>query len=102
MNDVTKARYFLRTRQSDLATLETFALMYATAENDYKNIKLKQNSKSVAPGELDAKEIEAALDYAALRYMKKHNVLPPNVADIKKPNLSLEEKRSLAAQWFNG
>ncbi len=99
MNDITKARYFLKTRGSDLQHLTSFGLMFVTAEANYRTVKLRQQGNRDGAGALDEKEIETSLDYAVLRYLKRHNRLPPNAADAFKPGVTLEDKRDLARQW---
>lgn len=101
MNDITKARHFLKARQSDLQHLESFALMLSTAENDYRNIKRRQSGNKELPGTLDHLEVEAAVEYAVLHYLKKHNQLPKNVTELFKNGVTLDDKRALAKQWAN-
>jgi len=100
MNDITKARYFLKTRNSDLQHLTSFGLMFATAERKYRDVKLRQQGNRDGEGALDATEIETSLDYSVLRYLKRHNRLPPNAADAFKPGVTLKDKRDLARQWI--
>lgn len=101
MNDITKARHFLKARQSKLEHLDTFALMLTTAEDYYRNIKRRQSANKDLPGTLDELEVETAVEYAALRYLKKYNQLPKNVSDLFKHGLTLDDKRALARQWAN-
>lgn len=101
MNDITKARHFLKTRGSDLVHLESFALMLATAEKRYREIKMRQKAQIDVPGTWEIKEVEAALDYAALRYLKKHNHLPKDAVRIFSGQATLEEKRATAQRWAN-
>ncbi len=101
MNDITKARYFLKNRSSGLQHLTTFGLMFATAETDYRNVKLRQRSKQDTAGALDAKEVETAVDYAVLKYLKKFNRLPQDAAKIFSPGVTLDDKRACAAAWIN-
>ena len=102
MNDITKARYFLNAKGSDLQHLVSFGLMLATAEQRYRDIKLRKQSNTDMDGALDEKEVEAALEMAALRYLKKNNQLPQNAAEAFKPSTTLEQKRALAMSWVNG
>ncbi len=99
MNDITKARHYLKTRGSGMQHLTSFGLMFATAEQQYRDIKIRQQVKQDGVGELDGKEVEAAVDYAALKYLKKYNRLPPNIAALFKTNVTLEDKKNLAQQW---
>lgn len=99
MNDITKARHFLKTRGSGMQHLTSFGLMFATAEQQYREIKIRQQVNQEGPGALDEKEVEASVDYATLKYLKRHNRLPPNVASLFKQGITLEEKRNLAQQW---
>jgi len=102
MNDITKARAFLSATGSDLQHLVSFGLMLATAEQNYRELKLrKQGNKDVA-GSLDEKEIEVLLDVAVLRYLKRTNRLPANVTDAFANETSLDRKKELAASWING
>lgn len=101
MNDVTKARHFLKANGSKLQTLETFALMLATAEKRYREIQMKYRSASPFPIDqrLGEQEADAALEYAALRYLKKHNQLPKNASSAFRNGVTLEEKNALAREW---
>lgn len=102
MNDITKARIYLKKRGSKLHTLDTFGLMYLTAERDYKDLKMigaQQDGRQ--SGNFDDKEVEAALDYAALMFLRRFNVLPPNIASAFVPDITKEDKRELAKQWVN-
>lgn len=101
MTDITKARLYLTKRNSDMQHLESFGLMLATAEQRYRDIKLRQRSNRDGPGTWKDKEIEAALDFATLRYLKKYNKLPPNVSSVFVQGVSAEEKENLARQWAN-
>jgi len=102
MNDITKARYFLHAKGSDLQHLVSFGLMLATAEQRYRDIRLQKRSGSAMAGTLDEKEVEAALEMAALRYLKKNNQLPRNVAEALSPTATPEQKHELAISWMNG
>ena len=99
MNDITKARHFLKTRSSDMQHLTSFGLMFTTAEQRYREVKLRQQGNREGAGALDAKEVEAAVDYAALKYLKKYNRLPPNAPEVFRQGVTLDEKKSLAQQW---
>lgn len=101
MNDITKARYFLKTRSSDLQHLTSFGLMFATAQQRYRDVKLRQRSRTDTEGALDVKEIEAAVDYAVLRYLKQFNRLPPNAAAVFAQDVTLANKRDCAEGWIN-
>jgi hypothetical protein len=105
MNDVTKARYFLKANGSKLQTLETFALMLATAEARYKDLQMKIRTRAMPiqtrlPMSLDVAEVDAALEYAVLRYLKRHNQLPKNASKAFGNGVTLEEKRALAEEWI--
>lgn len=101
MNDITKARYYLTNRNSKLTTYTSFSLMLATAEAEYKNIKLKQKMNTDPAGAWEEKETDAALDYAVLYYLKRHNQLPKNIGAAFKQDITLEDKQKLAKEWFN-
>lgn len=101
MNDITKAKHFLKATGSKLQHLESFALMLATAESKYRDVKRRQTSNTDAPGALDEKEIEAALEYGVLRYLKKHNQLPKDVARLFRSDITLTEKKQLGQSWAN-
>lgn len=103
MNDITKARHYLKTRQSDLQHLTSFGLMLATAEKAYREVKLRQQGhKDKEWGSLQEKEIEISLDYAVLRYLKRYNQLPRNIREAFKPGVTLQEKHELAMTWVSG
>lgn len=101
MNDITKARYFLKTRRSDLQHLTSFGLMFSTAEANYRKVKLRQRSRQDTAGSLDAQEVETAVDYAALKYLKKFNQLPRDAAKVFAPGVTLDDKRKCAETWIN-
>jgi hypothetical protein len=100
MNDITKARHYLKSRGSKLQSLPTFPSMLSSAEQEYRDLKLRQvgNREGIS---FEAREVEAALDYAVLRYLKRHNQLPPNIKDAFDPGNTLELKRKLAMAWMN-
>jgi hypothetical protein len=101
MNDITKARYFFQTKGSKLKELTSFGLMLATAENKYRDVRRRQVG---APGDaevIDPIEIDALVDYAVLKYLKKHNHLPVNAATALRQSTTLEEKRDMALAWLN-
>lgn len=81
--------------------LDSFGLMFATAESNYRNVKLRQRTKTDTEGSLDADEVEAAVDYAALRYLKKFNRLPKDAPIVFSQGVTLEEKRKCAETWIN-
>ncbi len=99
MNDITKARYFLKIHGSDLQHLTSFGLMFATAEQRYREIRIKKQGNREGAGAYDKREVAAAIDYAVLKYLKKHNRLPPTAPEAFAPGATLEEKRTLAEQW---
>jgi len=101
MNDITKARYFLKTRSSALQHLTSFGLMFTTAESNYREVKLRQRSRRDTVGSLDAQEVEAAVDYAVLKYLKKFNQLPRDAAKVFAPGVTLDDKRTCAEAWIN-
>lgn len=102
MNDITKARYFLKQRGSDLQHLESFALMLSAADSHYREVKLQKARKIDQPGTWESYEADCAIDLAVLRYLKRNNQLPRNVADVFKPDITVEEKLNLASSWING
>jgi len=99
MNDMTKARYFLKTNGSDLQHLTSFGLMFATAEQRYREIRIKKQGNREGAGAYEKREVQAALDYAVLKYLKKYNRLPPTAPQAFAPGVTLEEKRTLAEEW---
>lgn len=100
MSDIIKARKYLTTRQSDMATLTSFGLMLATAEQRYRDIRLRQlNNNEWA--NIDDKEVEAALDYSVLKYLKRTNRLPKNITDAFQPGITMKQKRTLAMTWIS-
>lgn len=101
MNDITKARYYLKGKQSDLQHLTTFGMMLATAEKTYRDIKLKKQGNRETVGTYDKREIEAMVDVAVLRYLKKYNQLPRNLPQALLPSTPLEEKKTLAMGWLS-
>ncbi len=102
MNDITKARAFLEAANSDLRHLVSFGLMLATAEQRYRDIKLRKQGHKDEAGSLDAKEVDAGLEMSVLRYLKRRNRLPANVTDAFVQGVTLEQKRELSAAWVNG
>lgn len=102
MNDITKARFYLKKRASSMQHLTSFGLMFSTAEQAYREKKITGRSGYGKDSSLDRQEIEAAIDYAVLGYLKKYNKLPPNIADLFRQEITLEEKKDLAKQWYNG
>ncbi|GAH00047.1 unnamed protein product, partial [marine sediment metagenome] len=50
---------------------------------------------------LEDKEIELALDYAVLRYLKRHNRLPENITDVFASDVAMSAKKTLAMSWIN-
>ncbi len=101
MNDITKARAFLHAQDSDLQHLVSFGLMLATAEQRYRDLRLRKQGNRDEAGTLDIKEVEAALEMATLRYLKRRNQLPPNVTDAFGNGVTLEKKQELAMTWMN-
>ncbi len=102
MNDITKARVYLSKRGSKLQTLETFGLMYLTAERDYKDLRaIGARQDARLPGDFDEKEVEAALDYSVMVFLRRFSVLPPNIAAAFLREITTEDKRGLAKQWAN-
>jgi len=101
MNDITKARYYLKGQQSDLQHLTSFGLMLATAEQRYREIKLKKQGNREVVGTYDKKEADVMLDYAVLKHLKKHNQLPKDLLQAFEKNITLEEKQALAMRWIS-
>lgn len=101
MNDITKARYFLQVRGSKLKDLTSFGLMLATAENKYRDVRMRQVG---APGDregIDPIEVDALVDYAVLKYLKKYNKLPQNASVVVQEGATWEQKREAAMGWVN-
>jgi len=101
MNDITKARYYLKAKQSDLQHLTSFGLMLATAERKYRDLKLNQQGNKEMVGTYDRQEVEAMVDVAVLRYLKKYNQLPKDLPQVLQPSLTLEEKKAFAVRWMS-
>lgn len=101
MNDITKARYFLQTRGSKLKELTSFGLMLATAERNYRDVRLQRQGAPGDPSEIDPIEVNALIDYAALKYLKRYNTLPPTAKEALKEGTTLERQRELALSWIN-
>jgi len=100
VNDITKARYFLTQRGSDLKHLESFALMLASAETKYREVRLRKSRQIDLPGTWDGHEADYIVDFSVLRYLKRHNQLPKNISDVFKPEITPEEKIALARTWI--
>lgn len=101
MNDITKARYFLQAKGSKLKDLTSFGLMLATAESKYRDVRQRRVG---APGDheaIDPIEVDALVDYAFLRYLKKYNQLPKNAGVVVQEGATLEQKREAALGWAN-
>jgi len=98
--DITKAKFFLKAHGSKLQHLETFSLMLATAESNYKNVRLraKGNKEGI---DFSSKELECAVDLAVLQYLRKYARLPDNAAEILLPTTSDEKKLEMAMGWYN-
>lgn len=101
MNDITKARAFLNAVGSKLQHLQSFGLMLATAEQNYRQVQLRRRGNQAEAGTLDAKETDTAVEVAVLRYLKRYNRLPNNVTDAFRPGVTLEQKQELARSWMN-
>ena len=95
MNDITKARYYLKGKQSSLQHLTSFGLMLATAERTYRDIKLKKQGNKEVVGTFDNREVDAMVDLAVLRHLKKYNRLPNDLPTIFSQGLTLDEKQEL-------
>jgi len=102
MNDITKARAFLTATGSKLQHLQTFGLMLATAEQNYKELRLQQQGNKAIPGSLDMREVDIVLELAVLRYLKRNNRLPGNVTDAFVQDVTPDRKKELALSWLNG
>ncbi|KKM13547.1 hypothetical protein LCGC14_1715120 [marine sediment metagenome] len=101
MNDITKARFFLKTRGSKLHDLQSFGLMLATAEANYRDVKMRRVG---APGDhtvIDPIEVEALVEFACLRHLKRTNRLPDDAGLVFQDGITLERKRELALSWLN-
>lgn len=101
MNDITKARYYLKGKQSSLQHLTSFGSMLATAERTYRDIQLKKQGNREVVGTYDKREVEAMLDLAVLRHLKKHNQLPKDLPTVFSQGLTLDEKKALAVRWMS-
>ena len=99
MNDITKARYFLKHRGSALQHLQSFSLMLSSAEQKYREVKMRQTGNKDVPGTWEQVEAEAFIDLAVLKYMKKHNQLPSDITSLFAPGVSPEQKQVLAKKW---
>lgn len=101
MNDITKARVFLNAAGSKLQHLQSFGLMLATAEQNYRELKLSKQGERVIVGSLDEREVEITLEVAVLRYLKRRNHLPGNITDVFSPGVTQAKKKELALTWLN-
>jgi len=101
MNALTKARTYLKKRNSKLQHLLSFGLILATAESDYRELLNIYNKRDgqLLPKNIEDRIADAALDYAAMLFLKRNRVLPKNIATAFKPGISSEEKKKLAAHW---
>lgn len=100
MNDITKARYFLQTKGSKLKELQSFRLMLLTAEAKYRDIRRRFRSGMAGDDiNLDAREIDALVDYALLKYLERNNKLPSNAPEVLKASTSLKAKKEIALGW---
>jgi hypothetical protein len=101
MNDITKARFFLKTKGSKLHDLQSFGLMLATAEAHYRDVKMRRVG---APGDveaLDPIEVDALVEFACLRHLKMTNRLPEDAGLVLQDGVTLKQKRELALSWLN-
>ena len=101
MNDITKARYYLKGKQSNLQHLGSFGTMLATAESRYKELKLKKKGNREIEGTYDAQEVDAMLDLAVLRHLRKYNRLPRDLPQVFRQGITLEETRELSLRWIS-
>ena len=101
MNDITKAKYYLKGKQSKLQHLTSFGLMLATAERTYRDIKLQKQGNRDIVGTYDKKEADAMLDVAVLRHLKKYNRLPKDLPRALGQRVTMEEKKAFAVKWMN-
>ena len=101
MNDITKARYYLKGKESDLQHLGSFGVMLATAENRYKEIRLKKKGNKEVVGTYDEQEVAAMLDLAVLRHLKKYNQLPKDLPQVFRQGITTEETRDLSLRWIS-
>jgi len=76
--------------------------MLATAEQNYKALRLQQQGNKEIAGSLDEKEVDITLELSVLRYLKRNNRLPGNRTDAFAQGVTLERKRELALSWLNG
>jgi len=101
MNDITKAKYYLKGKQSNLQHLTSFGLMLTTAERRYRDIKLKKQGNKEVVGTFDKQEVDAMLDVAVLRHLRKHNQLPKDLPRVFQQGLTEEDKKALAVRWMS-
>ena len=80
--------------------LTYFGLMLATAEQRYRDIKMRQRGDAEI-FDLTDKKVEIMLDVAVLRYMKRNSQLPRDVSTALHPETTLEDKYNLALGWMN-
>ena len=103
MNDITKAKYFLKAHGSKLESLETFGLMLATARDKHRELRLEKSSSmatEVVAIRGEGRALRSLIDLAVLTYLKKFAQLPTNVADILSPGIDDEAKHDLAHTWI--
>ena len=101
MNDITKARYFLQAKGSKLKDLTSFGLMFATAERHYRDLRLQQQGASGERVKVDPIEVDALLEYGALRHLKRYNQLPKTAKEALAEGTTLKRQRELALSWIN-
>lgn len=101
MNDIIKARFFLKAKGSKLKDLTSFGLMLSTAERKYRDVQMKRSSGLAGDHDaIDPIEVSALLDYAVLKYLSKHNVLPADISSAVSQGVSLKDKRETALKWL--
>ncbi len=99
---ITKARHYLKRRESKLQHLPTFGLMVASAETAYRELRLATRGGKSESGILDTALIEAGLDFAVLKYLKKRGNLPSNIRNVFHGETTLQDKFELSQAWMVG
>jgi len=99
---ISKARHYLKTRESKLQHLPTFGLMVATAEQNYRELRFRTGGNKEEAGILDEALIEAGLDFAVLKYLKKRGNLPKNITNVFRGDTTLKDKFELSQAWMVG
>lgn len=99
MNEVAKARHFLKQRNSNLMNQPTFQAMLVGARKVYHDIELnKQNI--IQDGNYEQIEFDNLLNLAVLSYLKKNSKLPAELPTMLDRTIPLEDRRKTVQGWL--